>query len=86
MAAEYGVVIVRNQAMTIDQQAVFAHTPGVPLTTPINKNDLPRELVVIKANDHSKRTAEEGLDSDESNDVRPSGLSILRMEIVSKSG
>ena len=64
LAAEYGVVVARNQAMTMDQQAAFAHKLGTPLTTPINKNDVPNELIVIKANEHSKRVAGEGWHSD----------------------
>ena len=52
LAAKYGVVVVRNQAMTMDQQVAFSHTPGVPLATLISKNDITDELIVIKANDH----------------------------------
>ena len=86
LAAEYGVVVARNQAMTMDQQAAFAHKLGTPLTTPINKNDVPNELIVIKANEHSKRVAGEGWHSDVSSNAQPPGLSMLRMEIVPESG
>ena len=73
LAAEYGVVVARNQAMTMDQQAAFAHKLGTPLTTPINKNDVPNELIVIKANEHSKRVAGEGWHSDVSSNAQPPG-------------
>ena len=72
--------------MTTEQQAAFAQKLGTPLTTPINKNDVPDELVVIKANEHSKRVAGEGWHSDVSSNAQPPGLSMLRMEIVPESG
>ncbi len=86
LAAEYGVVVARNQAMTMDQQAAFAHKLGTPLTTPINKNGVPDELIVIKANEHSKRVAGEGWHSDVSSNAQPPGRSMLRMETVPESG
>ena len=44
------------------------------------------ELIVIKANEHSKRVAGEGWHSDVSSNAQPPGLSMLRMEIVPESG
>ena len=41
LAAERGVVVVRDQKMTPQQQADFAYKLGHPLTSPINKGKLP---------------------------------------------
>ena len=86
LAAEFGVVVARNQVMTMEQQAAFARKLGTPLTIPINKNDVPDELIVIKANEHSKRVAREGWHSDVSSNAQPPRLSMLRMEIVPEPG
>ena len=86
LAAEKGIVVARNQEMNIEQQAAFAHRLGTPLTTPINKKGIPSELIVIKADERSKRVAGQGWHSDVSSDAQPPGLSMLRMEIVPESG
>lgn len=86
LAAEKGIVVARNQEMNMNEQASFAHRLGTPLTSPINKNDIPAELIVIKANENSKRVAGQGWHSDVSSDAEPPGLSMLRMEIVPESG
>ena len=86
LAAEKGIVVARNQEMNIKQQAAFAHRLGTPLTTPTNKKGIPSELIVIKADERSKRVAGQGWHSDVSSDAQPPGLSMLRMEIVPESG
>ena len=52
LAAE-SVVIVRDQDMTPQQQAEFAHRLGRPLTTSVNKGKSPEELLLIQANEKS---------------------------------
>ena len=86
LAAERGVVVVRDQDMTPQQQADFAHRLGRPLTTPMNKGALPEELLLIQANEKSKRAAGTGWHSDVSSAVQPPGLSMLRMEVVPDAG
>lgn len=86
LAAEKGVVVARHQEMNMNEQASFAHRLGTPLTSPINKEDVPAELIVIKTNENSKRVAGQGWHSDVSSDAEPPGLSMLRMEIVPESG
>ena len=86
LAAEKGIVVACNQEMIIEQEAAFALRLGTPLTTPINKKGTPSELIVIKADERSKRVAGQGWHSDVSSDAQPPGLSMLRMEIVPESG
>ena len=63
LAAERGVV-VRDQDMTPQQHADFAHRLGRPLTTPMNKRALPEELLLIQANEKSKGAAGTGWHTD----------------------
>ena len=86
LAAERGVVIVRDQKMTPQQQADFAYKLGRPLTSPINKGKLPEELLLIQANEKSKKAAGTGWHSDVSSAAKPPGLSMLRLEIVPEVG
>ena len=86
IAAERGVVVARDQDMTPDQQADFAHRLGRPLTTPVNKGKLPEELLLIQANEKSKGVAGNGWHSDVSSAAKPPGLSMLRMEVVPDAG
>jgi taurine dioxygenase len=86
LAAQRGVVVVRDQDMTPQQQADFAHRLGRPLTTPVNKGRLPEELLLIQANEKSKGAAGTGWHSDVSSAVQPPGLSMLRMEVVPSTG
>ena len=86
LAAERGVVVARNQTMNVEDQASFAHRLGTPLTTPMNKHGIPKELIVIRADSKSKFVAGQGWHSDVSSEAEPPGLSMLRMEIVPESG
>jgi taurine dioxygenase len=86
LAAQRGVVVLRDQHMTPQQQANFAHRLGRPLTSPVNAGKLPEELLLIQANERSKRAAGTGWHSDVSSAEKPPGLSMLRMEIVPESG
>ena len=86
LAAERGVVVVRDQTMTVHQQAEFAHRLG-PLTTyPVRNEDVPSELLVIHADENSKNVAGSKWHTDISSEERPPSLSMLRMEIVPSSG
>ena len=86
LAAERGVVVVRDQKMTPQQQADFAYKLGRPLTSPINKGKLPGELLLIQANEKSKKAAGTGWHSDVSSAAKPPGLSMLRLEIAPEVG
>ncbi|MDB4110004.1 TauD/TfdA family dioxygenase [bacterium] len=86
LAAERGVVVVRDQTMTVHQQAEFAHRLG-PLTTyPVRNEDVPSELLVIHADENSKNVAGSKWHTDISSEERPPSLSMLRMEVVPSSG
>lgn len=86
LAAERGVVVARDQVMTMEQQAQFAHRLG-PLTTyPTRNLEVPSELLVIHADETTRRAAGETWHSDISSELNPPALSMLRMEIVPESG
>ena len=86
LAAERGVVVAREQVMTVDEQAEFAHRLG-PLTTyPARHEGVPPELLLIRADEHSRAVAGQAWHSDISSEVTPPALSMLRMEIVPPSG
>ena len=86
LAAERGVVVVRDHSMTVHQQAEFAHRLG-PLTTyPVRDKDVPSELLVIHADENSKNVAGSKWHTDISSEERPPSLSMLRMEVVPSSG
>ena len=86
LAAQRGIVVARDQIMNVEQQAAFAHRLGEPLTTPVNDASVPPELIVIKADENSKRAAGQGWHSDVSSEKEPPGLSMLRMEVVPSAG
>ena len=86
LAAQRGMVVARDQIMNVEQQAAFAHRLGEPLTTPVNDASVPPELIVIKADENSKRAAGQGWHSDVSSEKEPPGLSMLRMEVVPSAG
>ena len=86
LAAERGVVVAREQSMDADDQAAFARRLGETFTNPVHKPGVPEELIVIHANENSRRVAGQGWHSDVSSEDVPPGLSMLRMEIVPDSG
>ena len=86
LAAERGVIVVRDQVMTPDEQVRFAARLGELLETPVNKGNAPKELIVVHADENSKRVAGERWHSDVSSNAIPPGLSMLRMEAVPVSG
>ena len=86
LASQRGIVVARAQTMSLEQQAAFARRLGEPFTTPMNPVQIPPELIVIKADENSKRAAGEGWHSDVSSEAEPPGLSMLRMEVVPSAG
>ena len=86
LAGERGVVVVRDQVMTAQQQAAFVHRLGTPTMYPVRDPAVPPELLVIHADERSKGVAGEGWHSDISSDRTPPSLSMLRMEITPDSG
>lgn len=86
LAAERGIVVARNQTMDMKTQAEFGHRLGSVMKTPVNKPDIPEELIVIHAGPKSKIAAGGRWHSDVSSEAVPPGLSMLRMEVVPPSG
>ncbi|MGI9595197.1 MAG: TauD/TfdA dioxygenase family protein [Acidimicrobiales bacterium] len=86
LAAERGVVVVRDQVMTAGEHARFAHRLG-PLTVhQTGDSDLPPELLLVQTDENSKRAVGGAWHSDISSEQRPPALSMLRMEVVPSSG
>ena len=85
LCAERGVVVARNQAMSLEEQIEFAGRLGELFKNPANK-DVPEELIKIRATARSEKVPGTGWHSDVSSEEIPPGLSILRMEIVPDSG
>lgn len=86
LAAERGVVVAREQVMTVHEQVDFARQLG-PLTEyPVRNPEIPPELLVIHADESSRGVAGSGWHTDISSEERPPSLSMLRMETVPSSG
>ena len=86
LAAERGVVVARNQTMTLQQQSGFARRLG-PLTSyPVRDKGVPPELLMVHADETSKHVAGSKWHTDISSEERPPSLSMLRMEVVPSSG
>lgn len=86
LAGERGVVVVRDQVMTPAEQARFVHRLGTPTLYPVRDPAVPPELIVIHADERSRRVAGEGWHSDISSELTPPSLSMLRMEVTPDSG
>ena len=74
IAAERGVVVVRDQVMTLAQQANFVHRLGIPTLYPVKDPAVPPELITIHADEKSKRVAGEGWHSDISSERNPPSI------------
>ena len=85
LCAERGVVVARNQVMSLDEQVEFSARLGELFKNPANKG-VPEELIKIRATARSEKVPGTGWHSDVSSEEKPPGLSILRMEIVPESG
>ena len=86
IAAERCIVVARDQEMTLQQQADFAHRLGEPYIRPNNPEGVPEELIRVQTDQNSKYAAGQLWHSDASSDMEPPGLSMLRMEVVPDSG
>jgi len=86
LAANKGIVVARNQNVTNQEQATFAHRLGEPFTSPIDRDDIPEELIVIEADEKANQTASQGWHSDVSSDSKPPSLSMLRIEVIPDAG
>ena len=86
LAAERGIVVVREQEMDMEGQAEFGRRLGSLMSAPVSKMDTSEELLVIRAGPKSKTVAGQGWHSDVSSEAAPPGLSMLRMEVVPPSG
>lgn len=86
LAAERGVLVLRDQSMTAQQQADFAHRLGEATIYPQRDESVPPELLTIHADENSKHVAGSAWHTDISSDERPPSLSMLRMETVPTSG
>lgn len=85
LCAQRGVVVARNQVMSLDDQVEFARRLGELFKNPANKG-MPEQLIKIHATARSKKVAGAGWHSDVSSEEIPPGLSLLRMEIAPESG
>ncbi len=86
LAAERGVVVVRDQVMTMEEQVAFAARIGPLFATPVNRGRVPPELIVIHADENSKFIGGSTWHSDVSSEEIPPGLSMLRLETVPEAG
>ena len=86
LAAERGVVVARNQVMTVHEQAEFIRRLGPVTSYPVRDEAVPPELLVIHSDENSKHVAGSKWHTDISSEERPPSLSMLRMEIVPSSG
>ena len=86
LVASAGVVVARNQVMTTEDQADFAHRLGSPLLKPNNPPELRPELIKIETNADSQYAAGQIWHSDVSSEPEPPGVSMLRMEVVPEAG
>ena len=64
LAAERGVVVVRDQDMDMQAQADFGYRLGELMPGPANEPGVPQELIVIKAGPNSEGVAGQGWHSD----------------------
>jgi len=86
LAAERGVLVARDQVMTVDEQAALAHRLGPVTTYPQRFEGVPSELLRIRADENSRGAAGQKWHTDISSERTPPALSMLRMEIVPDSG
>jgi len=86
LAAERGVIVARDQPMTLHEQVAFARRLGQLTVYPVRDESVPAELLVIHADENSKHIAGSKWHTDISSEERPPSLSMLRMEVVPSSG
>ncbi|MFM8355590.1 MAG: TauD/TfdA dioxygenase family protein [Gammaproteobacteria bacterium] len=86
LIAERGVVAVRDQPMTIEQQIAFGARMGPLHVHPAYADPAHPEALRIHTDANSRYTAGEGWHSDVSCDLEPPGISMLRIEVVPSAG
>lgn len=86
LIAERGVVAVRDQPMTIEQQVAFGARLGPLHIHPAYADPEHPEALRIHTDANSRYTAGEGWHSDVSCDLEPPGISMLRIEVVPSAG
>ena len=84
--AERGVVVVRNQPMTLREQADFGARLGELHIHPAYAQSEFPELLHIYGDENSKTVPGEGWHSDVSCDERPPAVSMLRIETTPRVG
>ena len=86
LIARRGVVVVRDQAMTIPQQIEFGARLGELHVHPAYAQSKWPEALHIYGDENSKMVPGEGWHSDVSCDERPPGVSMLRIETTPSVG
>lgn len=86
LVAERGVVAVRDQPMTLDQQIAFGARLGPLHVHPAYADAEHPEALRIHADATSRYAAGESWHSDVSCDLEPPGISILRIEVTPSCG
>ena len=86
LVAERGVVALRGQDMTLDQQIEFGRRLGPLHIHPAFADKEHREALRIHTDANSRYTAGEGWHTDVSCDEEPPGISILRIETTPSCG
>ncbi len=86
LVAERGVVAVRDQEMTLDEQIDFGRRMGKLHVHPAYADKDHPEALRIHADANSRYAAGEGWHSDVSCDIEPPGVSMLRIEVTPSCG
>ncbi len=86
LLADRGVVVVRNQQMTIPEQIEFGARLGELHVHPAYAQSQYPEALHIYGDENSKMVPGEGWHSDVSCDERPPGVSMLRIETTPSVG
>ncbi|MCP5025842.1 MAG: taurine dioxygenase [Actinomycetia bacterium] len=86
LLAERGVVVVRDQPMTIEQQIEFGARLGPLHIHPAYADKTHPEGLRIHTDESSRYTAGDGWHSDVSCDLEPPAISILRIETTPSVG
>ena len=86
LIAERGVVAVRDQEMTLEEQIEFGRRLGPLHVHPAYADPVHPEALRIHADADSRYAAGEGWHSDVSCDLEPPGISMLRIEVTPSCG
>ncbi len=86
LLAERGVIAVRDQRMTLEEQIAFGRRMGPLHVHPAYPDDDHPEALRIHADATSRYAAGEGWHTDVSCDEEPPGVSMLRIEVTPSCG